>query len=381
MSDIEWTGQTWNAIVGCSKKSAGCKFCYAMGDSPHRFASKYDRPEAIIIGSNPKHPGLTYLPTIDGKSLGKGAQWTGEIRCLPWALDKPLGRQKPTTYFVNSLSDLFHEKLVGCEEGRRFIAAMFGVMGLCRQHTFQILTKRDPRPWFEWLNSVTHDDPSSLFKYLDDLAWEHPDLVIPQLQGLGDRRVEWPLPNVWIGTSVEDQAAADDRIPALLDVPAAVRFLSCEPLLGEIRFDPIPANMPTLGGRAPQWDWACPLTGRGWDPQSGEYSDEPVFASISWAICGGESGPKARECEIGWLRSIVEQCKAAWTACFVKQIGSKPLARDEFDLGPEAHAAWDAEHAGEPFPREGWIPKLRSSKGGDMDEWPEDLRVREMPDV
>jgi len=100
----------------------------------------------------------------------------------------------------------------------------------------------------------------------------------------------------------------------------------------------------------------------------------------SWIICGGEGGPKARPCEVAWIRSIVEQCAAASVPCFVKQLGSKPLARTDDDLGNEAAHDWDAQTGGHPFPAEGWIPKLRSSKGADPAEWPEDLRVREMPD-
>ncbi len=385
MSKIEWTEQTWNSIVGCTKVprlgdgESPCAHCYAMGDAPHRFAARYDREGVVKIGTNPKRPGLTYLPSIRVKaserrgrtvlerhddetltvSLGKGAQWTGEVRLLPWKLDEPLRRKKPTKWFVNSLADIFHEKLVGCAQGRSFIAAMYGVMAACPQHTFQILTKRDPRPWFEWLDGVTLGHPRLLFQYLDDLAWESPEIVIPQLQGCADRRVSWPLPNVHLGVSVEDQAAADQRIPWLLDTPAAVRFLSIEPMLGPV----------DLGA----WE-------SGSDQGPVSVGEGPTPAPLDLVIVGGESGSKARACEVAWIRSIVEQCKSAERACFVKQLGTRPLARDEFDLGPEAHAAWDSEHAGEPFPPEGYVPKLRSTKGGDPAEWPEDLRVREMPD-
>jgi protein gp37 len=279
-----------------------------MGDAPHRFPAVYDREGVIKISSNPKRPGLTYVPSArvlkserrsrnilehhdDGTltvSLGKGPQWTGEIRCLPWKLDEPLRRRKPTKYFVNSLADIFHEKLVGCEEGRRFIAAIFGVMEACPQHTFQILTKRDPRPWFDWLNSATLGHPRLLFQYLDDLAWEHPDIVIPQLQGRGDRRVPWPLPNVWLGQSVEDQAAADARTPWVLDTPAAVRWLSVEPMLGPIV---LPADFLALGSRA-------------------------------WVVCGGESGPGARPMHPDWARSLRDQCVVAGVPFLYKQGGA-----------------------------------------------------------
>lgn len=366
MTKIQWaqnedgsSGQTWNPIVGCSQVSSGCKFCYASKDSPHRFASKYERDGVIVIRGTAKKPGLTWVPGArvkkrkgrvvlkhhsDGTmivSLGKGAQWTGELRCLPWVLEKPLKRKKPTTYFVNSLSDIFHESLVDCEEGRRFIAAIFGVMAACPQHRFQLLTKRPAkaREWFAWLDEVTLGHPRLLFQYLDDLAWERSDIVIAQLQGNTGRRISWPLPNVWIGTSVEDQRAADERIPELLCVPAALRFLSVEPLLGPVDLDGL------------AW-WA--------DMSDGVIS---LRTGIDWVIVGGESGPKARPCEVGWIRSVVEQCKAAEVPCFAKQLGSHVRSDEAFPFSPSV---------------DGRV-HLDSSKGGDMTEWPEDLRVQEMP--
>jgi len=332
MSDIEWTGRTWNPMAGCTpvvtrdasgkRHPSGCDHCYATGQV-RRFAAVYDRPTTIKIGAD--RPGLTFVPTdADGKSLRKGAKWTGAVWLLPHMLDVPLSRPKPTTYFVNSVADVFHESVVGCEEGRQFVAALFGAMAACPQHTFQILTKRPERAreWFAWLSSVCTDHPRLLFQYLDDLAWERSDIAIPQLQGCTEKRVEWPLSNVWIGASVSTQADADQRIPALLEVPAVVRFISAEPLLG-------PIDLVRSG----------------------------LIDIADWFIAGGESGPKARPCEIAWLRSIVRQCQDAGVPCFVKQVGARPV----FEPGAEPRAMSDA-------------------KGGDMSEWPEDLRVRQMPE-
>lgn len=151
--------------------------------------------------------------------------------------------------------------------------------------------------------------------------------------------LEWPLACLWLGVSVENQAAADERIPLLLQTPAAVRFLSCEPLLSAIDLRP--------------WlhDSNCLL------PTGGPcICCEPREICIDWVIIGGESGPGVRPCDVGWVRSIVEQCKAAGVACFVKQLGARPVARDRRIT-----------------------MHLRDRKGGDPSEWPEDLRVREFP--
>lgn len=362
MSSIEWTERTWNCLVGCTKVPrvgeglSPCAHCYAMGDAPHRFPGVYEREGVIKISSNPKRPGLTYVPSArvlkserrsrnilehhdDGTltvSLGKGPQWTGEIRCLPWKLVEPLRRRKPTKYFVNSLADVFHERLYDCEEGRWFIAAILGVMAVCPQHTFQLLTKRDPRPWFEWLVSeAEHDGLAPLelcilaandaLRSADPdteggaLMWETADRLVDRwlwasMGAYGfeacdeidakdvERRIRrakadhaddiddeaWPLPNVWVGQSVEDQAAAAARTPWVLDTPAAVRWLSVEPMLGPIV---LPADFLALGSRA-------------------------------WVVCGGESGPGARPMHPDWARSLRDQCVEAGLPFLYKQGGA-----------------------------------------------------------
>lgn len=376
MSKIQWTGSTWNPIVGCSiptlqstgKPRSGCKNCYAPKDAPHRFASNYDRDDVVLIRGKATRAGLTYVPrTPEGKSLGKGAQWTGEIRLLPWALDVPLRRRKPETYFVNSLSDLFHESIVDCAEGRRFIAAIFGVMAACPQHTFQILTKRPhkAREWFAWLDGMA-DRAANLFGD-DPMDWRRGHVARAAL-GKVLKKINigalamadaWPLRNVWIGTSVEDQASADWAIPELLKVPASLRFLSAEPLLGPVQLSrPIPANHEALHGHD-GWDWARPLDGRGWDSQADFVSEAPVFVSIDWVIVGGESGANARPCETEWIRSLVGQCLDAGVPAFVKQLGARPI---------------DHEPGGSAY-----LLEFADKKGGDIEEWDDDLRIRMMP--
>lgn len=356
MSDIEWTEKTWNAMAGCSKVSPTIRERHKDG--------------TITV------------------SLGKGAQWTGEVRLLPWVLDVPLRRKVPTTYFVNSISDMFHESVVDSEEGRRFIAAMFGVMAACPQHTFQILTKRPEkaREWFAWSAAsatgskwqAPAEGYRAMAAAIQTMTGRGRDLVFH-----GPHPETWPLPNVWIGTSVEDQQRADERIPHLLEVHAALRFLSCEPLLGPLNLSAWIEPTDTCGACAHRRDGigddvceACGTKGCMVTTWGHDQDDAP---QIGWAIVGGESGAKARPCEVQWIRSIVEQCNAAQVSVFVKQLGSVPVAHDTDDLGEEAAHDWDAHTGGHPFPLEGWIPSLRDKKGGSPEEWPEELRVREMP--
>lgn len=154
-----------------------------------------------------------------------------------------------------------------------------------------------------------------------------------------DLRRMWPLPNVWLGTSVEDQPRADQRIPHLLRCPASLRFLSCEPLLGPIDF----------------------------------YLD-----GIGWVIIGGESGPGARECNIEWIRSLIEQCRESETSCFVKQVGAQPFEEQgQCSRWPRGTGVSFDEMR----EQERVTYRLKDSKGGDPAEWPEDLRVREYPTV
>lgn len=314
MSKIEWTGETWNPVLGCSIVSPGCTNCYPM-----RMAA---RLEAM---GQPRYEGLT-------KPSKAGPVWTGKVVFAEQALFKPARRKTPTTYFVNSMSDLFHEDVPD-----EWIDRIFTAMALSPQHTFQILTKRAARMRAYMTAPATgklNREGTAGQRCKELHHWGRHDND-PGWKG-------WPLPNVWLGVSTERQKEADERIPDLLATPAAVRFVSAEPLLGAIDF-----TRCDRGGGSVN---ALPRP-----------DDETVHANASrldWVIVGGESGHGAREFKLNWARDIVRQCREAGVAVFVKQVGAN--ASDT--------------HNGLELP-----VGLRDRKGGDMAEWPESLRVREMP--
>jgi len=249
---IEWVrnpdgtkGETWNPITGCTKVSPGCKNCYAERMAK-RLAGRYGYPE------QPHQFDVT--PHYD-------------------KMDLPLRWKKPRMVFVCSMGDLFHKDIP-----MRFISQVFELMSQARQHTFQVLTKRPERAleFYLWA------------KKIDGWAFGYP--------------------NVWLGTSVENQAAADERIPLLLQTPAAVRFVSCEPLLGyvepcNILKDGLKINSLT-GETGTREGWPGKDTGR-----------------LNWIICGGESGPGARPMHPDWARGLRDQCQQAGVPFFFKQWG------------------------------------------------------------
>jgi protein gp37 len=271
---ISWTDATWNPVRGCSRVSEGCRNCYA-----ERVAARFSGP------------GQPYEGLAD--RARKGSKWTGAVRLIPEHLADPLKWKRPRRIFVNSMSDLFHESLKNEQ-----IAAVFGVMAMAGRHTFQVLTKRARRmrEWFEWAQSAEEDPTSTIMK--EAICWGDVGDAMPVVFD----RPPWPLPNVWIGASVESQEPADERIPDLLATPAAVRFLSCEPLLGPVRLDDIGKGWSSLART-----FAASMTPRG------------DRVGIDWVIAGCESGPGARPCESGWLRAIRDQCADAGTAFFLKQ--------------------------------------------------------------
>jgi len=337
MSDgtkIEWTDATWNPIVGCSVVSPGCTNCYAM------------RLAGTRMKHHPSRAGLTR----DSKA---GPVWTGEVRFMEQWLIQPLRWAKPRMIFVCAHADLFHEAVPD-----EWIDRIFAVMAMAPQHTFQVLTKR-PERMREYL--ARHDAGLRWLVRCGQFA-DHG-------LGVGDA-VNWTrqgLPNVWLGTSVEDQAAADARIPELLATPASVRFLSCEPLLGPVNFNRIPSDHAGA-------DFMNPLRGHYWIDAQVPEQVASTDGTIDWVIGGGESGSGARPCDLAWLRSLRDQCAAAGVAFFAKQLGSKP----ELDLEGNVKYIldWPAGHVIEN--RRARI-KLRDRHGGDMAEWPEDLRRREFP--
>ena len=329
-SSIEWTEVTWNPVVGCTPISPGCDLCYA-GVMSHRLAAM---GQAAYVG-------LTVKRKAPARAGGRErATFNGTVRTLPDRLADPLGWRKPRRVFVNSMSDLFHKDVPF-----EFIDRVFAVMALAPQHTFQVLTKRPERMAEYLADSIAQRRVARVAE-----AASRIDTTPYRYQGIVEG--SWPLPNVWLGTSVENQDAADERIPHLLRCPAAVRFLSCEPLLGPIDLSAY------FGG---------PYVGLPGDKVHPNYN-----FGIGWVIVGGESGPGARPCDVAWIRSVVAQCKAAGTACFVKQVGSKPRGFAQWHHPDnDGHGIDIGGETGR---------KLTDKKGGDPAEWPEDLQVREMPE-
>ncbi|MGA9722682.1 MAG: phage Gp37/Gp68 family protein [Candidatus Binatus sp.] len=315
MSDrtgIQWTDATWNPVSGCSKVSTGCKNCYAERDWAR-------------LSKNPKSP-----------YFGRGFT---DVKLHPERLDQPLRWRAPRRIFVNSMSDLFHEDVPD-----EFIDQVFAVMAMAsaRGHTFQVLTKRPERMRDYFLGAETGNNykafdintramaigaclgdylflhgPREFGEKLVNLSHGYPADADNWGAGQDDQML-LPLQNVWLGVSVENQVTADERIATLINTPAAIHFLSVEPLLEPIDLGPI------------------------------HVKGEP---QIQWVIVGGESGPDARPCHTDWIRKIIKQCKRSRVPVFVKQLGSD-LSR---------------------------LYSMKDLHGGNPAEWSEDLRIREFP--
>ena len=280
-SKIEWTNESWNPIVGCSKVSAGCENCYAE-KMAHRLA---------MIGKT--QPIYSQVET-DQSPYG----WNSKTVFVESALEKPLHWKKPRRIFVCSMGDLFHESVPDA-----WIDDVFNIASLCDQHTFQILTKR-PERMAEYIDCLNQDT-----QYRANVL----DLDAVDVD---DR---WPLPNVWLGVTAENQVTADERIPVLLKIPAAKRFVSVEPMLSAVdltkcRID-VERTLNAFSGRL-AYDNEYPHTHGGISDRKGG------DASIDWVICGGESGPGARPMHPDWARSLRDQCKDAGVPFFFKQWGA-----------------------------------------------------------
>lgn len=278
MSDgtkIEWTDATWNPITGCSVVSAGCRECYAMKLAGTR------------LQHHPSRAGLT----VDTKN---GPVWTGEVRINEQWLDQPLRWKRPRMVFVCAHADLFHEEVPD-----HCIDRIFAVMALAPQHTFQVLTKRSRRMREYMGEGGRAADVFDIMRNSELGYMAGGDKLPPQ---------SWPLSNVWLGVSVEDQAAADERIPLLLDTPATVRWISAEPLLGpvDLRFhiysEPT-GKFRTRGGNR-QMELIRPEDG-----------------GLHWVVVGGESGRHARPMHPQWARDLRDQCAAAGVPMLFKQWG------------------------------------------------------------
>ena len=311
---ITWTQSTWNPITGCTKVSPGCAHCYA--EVMAKRLQAMGRPE--------------YKDAVDDNG-----HWTGWIEFAgPQRLLAPLRSTKPKMIFVNSMSDLFH-----VDVPQHWIDLVFSVIAASPWHTYQVLTKRPERM------HAYFDDPG-LSHRIFELVKEHRS----QFKRAVPFGVQFPLPNLWLGVSVEDQKRANERIPLLIQTPAAVRFLSCEPLLG-------PVNLAEAVGEPEEEDWdvvnsiqdahddsepeelveeceaECDWINYGDDlvtnPEWSEWSSwrswrariSKLDRHIDWVIVGGESGPHARPMHPDWALDLKEQCRYAEIPFLFKQWG------------------------------------------------------------
>jgi protein gp37 len=280
-----------------------------------------------------------------------GPHWTGKVELIESKLEEPLHWREPRRVFVNSMSDLFHESLPD-----EAIDRVLAVAALCPQHTLQVLTKRKERmrEYMAAAIGAGHRGDAVAALTRENFAWRWHKLGM---------QWAWPLPNVWLGVSVEDQATADERIPLLLQTPAAVRFVSYEPALGPVNFTPY------IGHRTYRCSCGWHETQLDLNPEGRDWRCLKClrvcqeFPALDWLIVGGESGPKARPFDLAWARSARDACRDAGVAFFMKQLGAKPYEEDENALGDGRDTV-----------------KCRDRKGGDMSEWPEGLRVRQFPD-
>lgn len=299
-SDIEWTTHTWPVTRGCSRMPIECDNCYAIGMA-HRFSWGHHLTRRHTVR----------LPVLDSdgrRVVEDMVDWTGHVDLVHDVLDQPLRWREPAKIFVDSGSDLFHPKVPF-----EFLEIVFGVMAVAEQHTFQLLTKRPEREaeFFRWLESGGSHSvdrrPMSPSDLVHSAAFTH-------FSQRGDRRFAdkvwnhgsstWPLPNVWCGTSVGIRSAKP-RIDALREVPAAVRFLSIEPLLEDL--------------------------------------GELDLSGIGWVIVGGESGPRCRPMHPDWARSIRDQCATADVPFFYKQHGAYGPAEQFGQCGGRRHVFDDGQ--------------------------------------
>lgn len=315
---IEWADRSWNPVTGCRRVSPGCAHCYA---------------EAMA------------------RRFWKDRVFT-EVRCHPQRLDEPLARRIPTRYFVNSMSDLFHEDV-----SADFIDLVLAVAALSPHHTFLVLTKRAERmrehlsdPDLAMRVAIAATDGLRIDDYGDHVGLAHAERILWD----GETGVfapvgvtPWPLPNLHVGVSVESPGQLE-RLDHLAHAPAAVAWVSLEPLLEDVAADLVPY-----------------LQDRG----------EPAGRTLDWIVVGGESGQRARPCDVAWVRRVVRAGQAHGVPVFVKQLGARPIEGPVVDL-----EAWPAGPEVRKHPTlDMGLWKLRHPKGGDPAEWPADLAVREFP--
>lgn len=305
-SKIEWTDASWNPVTGCTEVSPGCARCYAK-----TFAERFR--------GTPDH----YF------------EQGFDVVLRPDKLRLPFSWRKPRKVFVNSMSDLFHQAVPD-----EYIARVFAVMAATPQHTYQVLTKRHGRMRALLSSEAFQAAVAVHYSWADD----NPQFVDYESE---TRRVlaGWPLPNVWLGVSTENQAWANVRIPALLDTPAAVRWISAEPLLG-----PIDLHGPIVNGHRPRLTYW--LTGRpGWGaPETTatglQLQPLEVGPKLDWVVAGGESGVGARPVGLDWVRVLRDQCAETSTPFLFKQVGGRTSKAGGRELDGRTHDEYPALAAG-----------------------------------
>lgn len=317
---IEWTDATWNPMRGCTRVSEGCRNCYA------------EHVAARFCGEGAPYEGLVTIGP-------KGPRWNGKLREVTEKLDEPVRWKRPRMIFVNSMSDVFHEGV-----GVDYVAAVFGAMILARHHVFQLLTKR-PARMLDWLRNIRTHTPDT---FVQTCVQEFAKRTGRPIARHHVDDVERVLDHVMLGVSIEDQSSAEERLPYMAKIHreglrmGAVLWTSYEPALGPVRFSSIPDLNKLSGDRHPILDWV---------------------------VVGGESGREARPFDLQWAKSTIDQCRTAGVACFVKQLGDKPILTD-------ARGRVWSKSAGDHHPV---LEKLTAKKAGAMAEWPLELQVRQLP--
>jgi len=342
---IEWArhpatglGATWNIVTGCSVVSPGCTNCYAM------------RLAGTRLRSHPSRQGLTVATKA-------GPVWNGETRFNEEWLIQPLGWKKPHGIFVAAHGDLFAEDVTDDQLDR-----IFAVMALTPQHIYFVLTKR-PERMREYLK--TQNRWIDIAKQVMEITKQIVRCKVEFVYRDSDIGNRLPLPNVWLGVSVEDQSRANARVPILLDTPAAIRFISAEPLLGPIDLTNLDDGL--KDGVRLSFDALTGLAYDGHETISGIFGQPDP--KLDWVIAGGESGPRAMHPD--WAISLRDQCADADVAFFFKQWGSwLPVTHDNGQISygrHQRHEFQDGLHAYKVSKREAG----RELLGRTHDEYPE----------
>jgi protein gp37 len=302
MTKIEWTDKTWNPVVGCTKVSPGCDHCYAE-KMAHR------------LSKNPATP--WYRDTI------RGGKWSGTGVFVDHILEQPIHWKKPCRVFVGSMTDLFHPKVPF-----EWLDKVFTVMALRPQITFQVLTKR-PERMRKYLTQFSVEHYHQLFERTAfEMYGEKAAIQVANSMNnvLADGyNIGWPFRNVWLGVTAENQLWANRRIPILLDTPAAVRFVSVEPMLGPVEIRALNVHQSVVPSAQDG------LLGGERLMRNGEWESSGYGPGLDWVVCGGETGPKARPMWEHWARALREECEASGTPFFFKKWGTYK-GRDDWKI-------------------------------------------------